>query len=106
MESSKASTKSSKNDSKVTSELKNLYYKSVLPIEKEFLYHKFYSSEILESEMDSKPTILLVGQYSTGKTTFIRNLVGMDFPEMHIGIFSYSMAVIIFKVNNHSFIKF
>lgn len=53
--------------SNVTKELKNVYYNTVLPIEKEYLYHKFYSSEILESEMDSKPTILLVGQYSTGK---------------------------------------
>jgi EH domain-containing protein 1 len=35
--------------------------------------------------MNSKPTILLIGQYSTGKTTFIRDLIGMDYPEMHIG---------------------
>ena len=54
------------NVTNVTKELKNVYYNTVLPIEKEYLYHKFYSSEILESEMDSKPTILLVGQYSTG----------------------------------------
>jgi EH domain-containing protein 1 len=29
--------------------------------------------------------LLQIGQYSTGKTTFIRTLIGMDYPEMHIG---------------------
>jgi len=29
--------------------------------------------------------VLLLGQYSTGKTTFIRHLVGGDYPSMHIG---------------------
>jgi len=29
--------------------------------------------------------VLLLGQYSTGKTTFLRHLVGGDFPGMHIG---------------------
>ncbi len=26
-----------------------------------------------------------MGQYSTGKTTFIRNLIGADYPGIHIG---------------------
>jgi len=29
--------------------------------------------------------VLMIGQYSTGKTTFIRHLVGGDYPSMHIG---------------------
>ena len=70
---------------KVIRELKKLYFDQLLPIEKQCLFHKFSHSPILESEMNSKPTILLIGQYSTGKTTFIRNLIGMDYPEMHIG---------------------
>ena len=28
---------------------------------------------------------MLIGQYSTGKTTFIKHLIGMDYPEIHIG---------------------
>ena len=70
---------------KVVEKLKDLYYNRLLPIEKQIQFNKFNNSEILESEMNSKPTILLIGQYSTGKTTFIRNLIGMDFPDMHIG---------------------
>lgn len=29
--------------------------------------------------------MLLVGQYSTGKTSFIKQLIGMDYPDIHIG---------------------
>lgn len=41
---------------------------------------------ILEDpDFDAKPMILLVGQYSTGKTTFIRHLLERDFPGIRIG---------------------
>ena len=29
--------------------------------------------------------VLLLGQYSVGKTTFIKHLTGVDYPGMHIG---------------------
>merc|ERR1712013_312470 len=32
-----------------------------------------------------KPIVMLIGQYSTGKTTFIRYLLEQDFPGMRIG---------------------
>ena len=38
-----------------------------------------------EAEFDAKPSVLLIGQYSVGKTTFIRNLVGQEFPGQMIG---------------------
>jgi septin family protein len=38
-----------------------------------------------DPDFDAKPMILLVGQYSTGKTTFIRYLLEEDFPGMRIG---------------------
>lgn len=68
--------------------LKNLYKSKVLPIEKEHNLYNFClptNAEIQDSEFDAKPMVLLLGQYSTGKTTFIRHLVGGDFPAMHIG---------------------
>uniref|UniRef100_A0A8C5SFH2 Dynamin-type G domain-containing protein n=1 Tax=Laticauda laticaudata TaxID=8630 RepID=A0A8C5SFH2_LATLA len=37
------------------------------------------------ADWESKPMVLLVGQYSTGKTTFIRHLLEQDFPGMRIG---------------------
>jgi len=72
-------------DAAVIKELKTLYKEKLLPIERKCQFHKFNQPEILDSELAAKPTILLVGQYSTGKTTFIRHLIGMDYPEIHIG---------------------
>ena len=76
---------SGQSDAEVISELKLLYKDILLPIEKNYLCHKFNQPEILDAELSAKPTVLLVGQYSTGKTSFIRHLIGMDYPEMHIG---------------------
>lgn len=74
-----------KADSIVIRELKNLYSTRLLPIEKQYFFAKLHYPEILDSEMSAKPTVLLVGQYSTGKTSFIKNLLGMDYPDIHIG---------------------
>lgn len=70
----------------VVQELKELYNARLLAIEKKYLFNKLCGyPEILESELEAKPTVLLVGQYSTGKTSLIKNLLGMDYPEIHIG---------------------
>ena len=34
-----------------------------------YMYDAFYSPALSDSEFDSKPMIMLVGQYSTGKTS-------------------------------------
>ena len=65
--------------------LKNIYKSKVLPVEELYKYADFHSPTLLDSDIESKPMVLLVGQYSTGKTTFIRYLVGRDFPGAHIG---------------------
>ena len=74
-----------KADSFVIRELKELYKEKLLPIERSCQFNKFHHPEIYDAELMAKPTVLLVGQYSTGKTTFIRHLIGMDYPEIHIG---------------------
>ena len=53
-------------DSLVIKELKRLYKTSLLPIEKKYIFNKFHHPEILDSELNAKPMVLLVGQYSTG----------------------------------------
>ena len=40
---------------------------------------------ILSTLHTAKPQVLLVGQYSVGKTSFIRYLLGQDFPGQRIG---------------------
>jgi hypothetical protein len=69
-------------------QLKSLYQNRIRPIEHKFNLYNFClptNAEIHNSEFDAKPMVLLLGQYSTGKTTFIRHLVGGDYPSMHIG---------------------
>jgi hypothetical protein len=84
-ESKRSPSKSPKSDSIVIRELKELYATRLLPIEKQYLFSKLHYPEILDAELSAKPTVLLIGQYSTGKTSFIRHLLGMDYPEIHIG---------------------
>lgn len=69
----------------VTAGLQEFYRTKLLPIEKDHLFHQFYSPELTDADFASAPMILLMGQYSTGKTTFIRHLLQRDFPGMRIG---------------------
>lgn len=66
----------------VVQELKTLYTETLLDIEQKYFFSKFFFPEILPSELEAKPTVLLVGQYSTGKTSFIKHIIGCDYPEV------------------------
>ncbi|KAF7656490.1 hypothetical protein LDENG_00040160 [Lucifuga dentata] len=78
-------TKTLEDVSMVTEELKNLYYKRLLPIEKYYSFHHFHSPSYEDTDFDNKPMVLVMGQYSTGKTTFIRYLTEQDFPGSRVG---------------------
>eukprot|EP00550_Attheya_septentrionalis_P000201 CAMPEP_0198290294 /NCGR_PEP_ID=MMETSP1449-20131203/8223_1 /TAXON_ID=420275 /ORGANISM="Attheya septentrionalis, Strain CCMP2084" /LENGTH=570 /DNA_ID=CAMNT_0043988787 /DNA_START=10 /DNA_END=1725 /DNA_ORIENTATION=+ len=70
----------------VSARLKQIYRKSVYPVEKRHRYDYFYESPYLtDVEFESKPQVMLIGQYSVGKTSFIRYLLGRDFPGQRIG---------------------
>ena len=73
----------------IVQRLKELYRNHVVNAEKQYHLHFNFSlptdGEIKESEFDAAPMVLLIGQYSTGKTTFLNHLLGEDFPGMHIG---------------------
>ncbi|XP_066260167.1 EH domain-containing protein 3-like [Euwallacea similis] len=65
--------------------LKSIYKGKLLPLEQYYLFNEFHSPPLNDADFDAQPLILLVGQYSTGKTTFIRYLLERDFPGMRIG---------------------
>ncbi|XP_037084578.1 EH domain-containing protein 3-like [Pollicipes pollicipes] len=65
--------------------LKKIYKQKVLPLEEAYQFHDFHSPKLDDPDFDAKPIIMLVGQYSTGKTTFIRYLLERDFPGIRIG---------------------
>jgi GTPase SAR1 family protein len=65
--------------------LKDLYCKKVLPLELASKYSHFASPPMGPSDFDAKPMVLILGQYSVGKTSFIRSLLQQDFPGQRIG---------------------
>ncbi|KAF3838517.1 hypothetical protein F7725_010285 [Dissostichus mawsoni] len=69
----------------VSEGLKRLYRNKLFPLEDTYRFHDFHSPALEDADFDNKPMVLLVGQYSTGKTTFIRHLMEQDFPGMRIG---------------------
>ncbi|KAL7977821.1 hypothetical protein Chor_010773 [Crotalus horridus] len=69
----------------VSEGLRKLYRAKLLPLEEHYRFHEFHSPALEDADFDNKPMVLLVGQYSTGKTTFIRYLLEQDFPGMRIG---------------------
>ncbi|XP_067328653.1 EH domain-containing protein 1 [Anolis sagrei] len=69
----------------VSEGLRQLYAGKLLPLEEQYRFHEFHSPALEGADWESKPMVLLVGQYSTGKTTFIRHLLEQDFPGMRIG---------------------
>ena len=69
----------------VSAGLKKLYASCLKPLEDAYKFHNYHSPALDDADFDAKPMILLVGQYSTGKTTFIKYLLEQDFPGMRIG---------------------
>ena len=65
--------------------LKKMYKKKIRPLEVSSKYGHFHSPPLGPSDFDAKPMVLLLGGYSVGKTSFIRYLIGRDFPGQRIG---------------------
>ncbi|KAJ1694912.1 hypothetical protein LUZ63_011610 [Rhynchospora breviuscula] len=65
--------------------LKKLYVEKLRPLEMSYNYRDFASPLMTNSDFDAKPMVMLLGQYSTGKTTFIKHLLGSGYPGAHIG---------------------
>lgn len=65
--------------------LKRLYIEKLKPLEVAYRFNDFGSPLMTNSDFDAKPMVMLLGQYSTGKTTFIKHLLRSDYPGAHIG---------------------
>ena len=69
----------------VVSGLRKLYSKNLRTLEDAYMFHQFHSPPLDDADFDSKPMVLLIGQYSTGKTTFIKYILEEEFPGIRIG---------------------
>lgn len=65
--------------------LKRLYATKLKPLEKKYCFDDFHSPLLSDADFDAKPQILMIGQYSVGKTSFIEYLLGQPFPGQRIG---------------------
>ena len=65
--------------------LKAVYKSKILPLEQASLFNFFNSAPLSDNDIDARPMVLLLGQYSTGKTTFINYLLGQNYAGSHIG---------------------
>lgn len=73
------------NYSTILDGLKSIYKSKIEPIENASGFSQFYSNSLTDRDLDSKPMVLLLGQYSTGKTTFVNYLLDSNYPGAHIG---------------------
>ncbi|KAK4765203.1 hypothetical protein SAY86_026293 [Trapa natans] len=65
--------------------LKRLYMEKLKPLEVAYRFNDFAFPLLTNSDFDAKPMVMLLGQYSTGKTTFIKHLLRCEYPGAHIG---------------------
>ena len=75
-------------ESLLVDSLKRLYRAAVKPLEIQFRFGEFSPAgpPLSDAYFDAAPMVLLVGQYSVGKTSFIRTAIGnRDFPGQRIG---------------------
>lgn len=70
---------------KIATDLKKLYKNYLRKFEEKFQFHEFHDSPIDEAYFESKATVLLIGQYSVGKSTFIKHLLDEKPSGMNIG---------------------
>lgn len=69
----------------VVAGLKEAYRQKLLPLERHYSFHDFHSPPLDDTDFDSLPLVLVIGQYSTGKSSMIRYLIRQDFPDMRVG---------------------
>jgi EH domain-containing protein 1 len=76
---------STKDVTSITDGLKKIYFTKIRPLEEAYKFGHVFSPLLSEGDFEAKPSVLLLGQYSTGKTTFIKYLLGREYPGIHIG---------------------
>ena len=85
--SQKPSAKTALKTDEILEKLGHIYLSNIRPIEEMYKFNKFNNYNLLNMiDFKTKPMILLIGPYSVGKTSFIRYVLGRDFPGMRIGI--------------------
>ncbi|CAL1354096.1 unnamed protein product [Linum trigynum] len=62
-----------------------MYRQKLKPLEVTYGYNGFVSPLLTNDDFDAKPMVMVLGQYSTGKTTFIKHLLKHSYLGAPIG---------------------
>lgn len=65
--------------------LAHSYAAKLLPVELSSGFHQIHLPELPPAHFSARPMVLTMGQYSTGKSTFIKHLIDNDYPGLQIG---------------------
>ena len=65
--------------------LKQVYREKIRPLEEAYHFNSMFSDPMNDVDLDARPIVLVLGQYSTGKTTMLEYLLGESYPGSHIG---------------------
>lgn len=85
VETTAAAKMSVKNVSSLQDGLSKLYAKHMRPLEEKYMFNVFNSPFKRPQDFHTKPAVMMLGQYSVGKTSFIRYLLGDQYPSAVIG---------------------
>ena len=69
----------------INKKLLKAYVEKLYPFEKLYKFHEFHGPELSLQDFQVKPLVLLIGQYSTGKTSLINSLLGQNYCGSKIG---------------------
>ena len=71
--------------SEATALMQDLYFTHLRSLEEMYKFAEFFSPLLTGADFEAKPSVLMLGQYSTGKTTFIKYLLGRSYPGANVG---------------------
>lgn len=66
--------------------VQTIYFKNILSLEESYKFQIFLGTPLLTTaDFSAKPSVLMLGQYSTGKTTFVEHLLGRKYTGSNVG---------------------
>lgn len=68
----------------VVNEIKKLYRSKLLPLEELSQFHQLHSAKLEDIDFEAKPMVLIVGQHSSARTTFIHYLLDCEPPAAYL----------------------
>eukprot|EP00930_Biecheleria_cincta_P084489 TRINITY_DN73950_c0_g1_i1.p1 TRINITY_DN73950_c0_g1~~TRINITY_DN73950_c0_g1_i1.p1 ORF type:complete len:453 (-),score=57.71 TRINITY_DN73950_c0_g1_i1:197-1519(-) len=86
----------------ITDKMRQLYKTGMLPVEQRHLFSEYHSAPLPDAHFDTQPIVLMLGQHSAGKTTFLRHMLGQNYDTLRVGACSTTKKFRIVTFNQRS----